>query len=138
MGVNAANKGFVSTMNSTTGSHVIYKMYSKYMDALDGKRTPFPFIHEVFDEIQAELHNDGKQLPESTWNDNTRNIIFKKRNINTKQIVKSLSNRSISATKCIKDEIELVYNMNDEMLSNEKDPDLLPDDAFEPQTSTAL
>merc|ERR1712228_218663 len=77
--VNAANKGFTSSMNYTTGSHVIYKMYSKYIDAIDGKRKPFPFIHEVFDEIQTELQAEGKQLPESVWNDNTRNIIFKKR-----------------------------------------------------------
>merc|ERR1712228_1072287 len=77
--VNAANKGFTSSMNHSTGSHVIYKMYTKYIDAIDGKRKPFPFIHEVFDEIQTELQAEGKQLPESVWNDNTRNIIFKKR-----------------------------------------------------------
>merc|ERR1712228_781227 len=77
--VNAANKGFTSQLNPTNGSLVIYKMYNKYMDAIDGMRKPFPFIHEVFDEIQTELQAEGKQLPESVWNDNTRNIIFKKR-----------------------------------------------------------
>merc|ERR1712228_632162 len=86
--VNAANKGFTSSMNYTTGSHVIYKMYSKYIDAIDGNRRPFPFIHEVFDEIQTELQAEGKQLPESVWNDNTRNIIFKKRS-EPKQVVQS-------------------------------------------------
>merc|ERR1712228_93521 len=77
--VNAANKGFTSQLNPTNGSLVIYKMYKKYLDAIDGNRKPFPFIHEVFDEIQTELQAEGKQLPESVWNDNTRNIIFKKR-----------------------------------------------------------
>merc|ERR1712228_35166 len=86
--VNAANKGFTSQLNPTNGSLVIYKMYNKYIDAIDGKRKPFPFIHEVFDEIQTELQAEGKQLPESVWNDNTRNIIFKKRS-EAKQVVKT-------------------------------------------------
>merc|ERR1712176_783454 len=63
------------------GSFLIFKMFKKYIAALDGKRTPFPFIHEVFDEIQTELQQEGKQLPESVWNDGTRYLVFKKRDV---------------------------------------------------------
>merc|ERR1711978_729633 len=77
--VNAANAGFTSNLNTMTGSYLIHKMYCKYIDALDGKRSPFPFIHEVFDEIQVELQEEGRQLPESVWNDGTRYLVFKKR-----------------------------------------------------------
>merc|ERR1712228_1082655 len=76
--VNAANDGFVSNLNSRKGSWVIYKMYSKYMDALKlGGRTPY--IHTVFDAIQTELQLDGKQLPECTWNDGIRYLTFGRR-----------------------------------------------------------
>merc|ERR1712232_623314 len=87
--VNAANAGFTSNLNKKTGSLLIYKMFNKYVDALDGRRSPFPYIHEVFDEIQTELQKEGRQLPESTWNDNTRYLVFKKRDkgVERKRIV---------------------------------------------------
>merc|ERR1712228_159573 len=128
--VNAANKGFTSSMNYSTGSHVIYKMYNKYIDAIDGNRKPFPFIHEVFDEIQTELQAEGKQLPESVWNDNTRNIILKKRRAammdlsphsmidqSNEQMPETL--RAISAGNYIKEKDEL--QLADTMMSSEKE-----------------
>merc|ERR1712130_970474 len=69
--------GFTSSLNSLTGSHLIYKMYKKYIAALDDSSKPMPFIHEIFDEIQTELQQEGKQLPECVWNDNTRYLTFK-------------------------------------------------------------
>merc|ERR1712228_930852 len=123
--VNAANKGFTSQLNPTNGSLVIYKMYSKYVDAIDGKRKPFPFVHEVFDEIQTELQAEGKQLPESVWNDNTRNIIFKKRSAammdlsphSNEQMPETL--RAISTGNYIKEKDE--FQLADTMMSSEKE-----------------
>merc|ERR1712228_1122852 len=76
--VNAANDGFVSNLNRSKGSWVIYKMYSKYMDALKS-RGRVPYIHAVFDAIQSELQLEGRQLPECVWNDNIRYLTFGRR-----------------------------------------------------------
>merc|ERR1712228_213885 len=57
---------------------VIYKMYSKYMDALKS-RGRVPYIHAVFDAIQRELQLEGKQLPECVWNDDIRYLTFGRR-----------------------------------------------------------
>ncbi len=36
------------------------------------------FTHEIFAEIQRELHEEGKQYPECIWNDKTGFIKFRK------------------------------------------------------------
>merc|ERR1712048_784502 len=78
--INAANPGFTSRLNSKIGSLLIYKMYSKYMKALRYRSRrvawPMPFLHEVMDEIQTELQEEGKQLPTATYNDDTRYLTF--------------------------------------------------------------
>merc|ERR1711997_583571 len=56
-------------------------MYTKYVEALESRKST-PFIHEIFDEIQKELQAEKCQLPECIWNDNTRYLVFKKRNKN--------------------------------------------------------
>ena len=78
--INAANPGFTSRLNSEIGSLLIYKMYTKYMKALQYRSRriawPMPFLHEVMDEIQTELQDEGKQLPVATYNDDTRYLTF--------------------------------------------------------------
>merc|ERR1712129_202777 len=76
--VEAANEGFVSVLNKANGSYVVYKFYQKYCEALDKKKNgnPMPFLYEIFDEIQQELQDAGKQLPESVWNTDTKYLIF--------------------------------------------------------------
>jgi len=54
----------------------IHAMFVKYTEALDNGQSPF--VHEVFDAVQTELHEAGKQMPECVWNDDTRYIVFKK------------------------------------------------------------
>ena len=74
--VNAANEGFTSRLDSKRGSFVIREFYEKYKAMLNGIETRYLF--EIFDEIQTELQEQGKQLPECVWNDGTRYIVFKK------------------------------------------------------------
>merc|ERR1712129_330821 len=76
--VEAANEGFISVLNKANGSYVVYKFYQKYCEALDKKKNgnPMPFLYEIFDEIQQELQDAGKQLPESVWNTDTKYLIF--------------------------------------------------------------
>merc|ERR1712190_591971 len=79
--VEAANEGFVSVLNKANGSYVVYKFYQKYCDALDNKKSgkAMPFLYEIFDEIQQELQEAGKQLPEALYNADTKYLIFKQR-----------------------------------------------------------
>merc|ERR1712228_400153 len=76
--VNSANNGFVSRLDRRFGSLVIHRLYQKYCSILDRKKNEIPFLFEVFDDIQEELQLEGKQLPESKWNDDTQYIVFKK------------------------------------------------------------
>eukprot|EP01084_Bolivina_argentea_P319784 554690_1 len=73
--ISSSNEGFVSKLDSRTGSYLIHQFYKKYTENLDNNSVKF--IHEIFDEIQAELHLAGKQHPEYTWNSGTRYIKFK-------------------------------------------------------------
>merc|ERR1712228_601549 len=108
--VNAANDGFVSNLNSRKGSWVIYKMYSKYMDALK-LRGRTPYIHTVFDAIQTELQLDGMQLPECTWNDGIRYLTFGRRaKQNRENVEEQLAN--ISAVEL--EEVQCAPNPNDD------------------------
>ena len=75
--INASNQGFVSKLNQEFGSFVIHSLYEKYIAALDKKESPF--IHEVMDEIQTELQEKGKQLPECVWNSGIRYFVFKQK-----------------------------------------------------------
>merc|ERR1712150_143262 len=75
--------GFVSRLDSKHGSVAIYAMFRKFVAALDKGQSPF--VHEVFDAVQTELHEAGKQMPECTWNDDTRYMVFKK-NVNSFRI----------------------------------------------------
>merc|ERR1712228_1153672 len=77
--VNASNHGFVSRLDRRFGSLCIHRFYQKYSAILDGKKREIPFLFEVFDDIQEELQLEGKQLPESKWNDETQYVIFKKK-----------------------------------------------------------
>merc|ERR1712048_938298 len=78
--INAANAGFTSRLNRQIGSYLIFKLYSKYSKALEYRSRrdawPMPFLHEVMDEIQTELQEEGKQLPTATYNDDTRYLTF--------------------------------------------------------------
>eukprot|EP01084_Bolivina_argentea_P160262 279099_1 len=72
----AANPGYQSKLRSDYGSYVINGFYEKEVDNFKQKKRKF--IHEIFDDIQTELHNKGKQHPVYVWNDGTRYIQFKR------------------------------------------------------------
>eukprot|EP01083_Nonionella_stella_P072831 196506_1 len=74
--VEAANPGFQSKLRTDIGSYVIHSFCKKTLDNLRNNRRMF--IHQIFDEIQHELHKAGKQHPTYIWSDNTRYIRFKK------------------------------------------------------------
>merc|ERR1712228_129994 len=76
--VNSANNGFVSRLDRRFGSLCIHRFYQKYCSILDAKKKEIPFLFEIFDDIQEELQLEGKQLPESKWNDDTQYVILKK------------------------------------------------------------
>eukprot|EP01084_Bolivina_argentea_P256425 431729_1 len=72
--VSSSNHGFMSKIDKIVGSYLIYGFYQKYTANLDDNQGLF--IHEIFDQIQEELHHDGKQLMECVWNNDTRYIKF--------------------------------------------------------------
>eukprot|EP01084_Bolivina_argentea_P132205 233303_1 len=73
--LHAANMGFISKINTVDGSYFIKKFVDKTLKSLE-KDKDVPFIGEIFEEIQEELHNKV-QLPTYTYNNGTRWIKLK-------------------------------------------------------------
>eukprot|EP01084_Bolivina_argentea_P246495 412518_1 len=76
--INAANPGFQSRLNIQVGSYMLYSFMQKQLDNLNKNNEKY--IHELFDEIQTELEQDGKQHIVAIYNDHTRYIRLKKNN----------------------------------------------------------
>ena len=70
--INAANQGFQSKINTVTGSYVITQLSQKVIENNDR------FLNEILDDIQEELHGNGKQLMVKTFNNKTEFIKFRK------------------------------------------------------------
>ncbi len=76
--ISAANPGFQAKLASDIGSYVIHSFGEKTLENLtENKRK---YSHTIFDEIQNELEQKGKQHPTYIWNNSTRYIRFKKNN----------------------------------------------------------
>ena len=78
--IHASNQGFQSKMRSDTGSYVIQKLTEKIKSNYNSSDKPNKkFLSQIMDEIQHELHKNGKQLPVSTFNNGTGFIKFQSR-----------------------------------------------------------
>eukprot|EP01084_Bolivina_argentea_P077608 140819_1 len=74
---NATNPGFESKMTVKNGSYFIKGFCEQLIYNL--KNGNEKFIHEIFDDIQTDLHARGTQLPVSEWNNHTKYIRFKQK-----------------------------------------------------------
>eukprot|EP01084_Bolivina_argentea_P099205 178331_1 len=73
--IHAANEGFQSKMDCESGSYVITAFTNKTIDNImvwNNSRN----LRKIFDGIQEELHQKGKQLMENVYNNKTGNIKF--------------------------------------------------------------
>ena len=75
--INAANEGFQSKLDTQRGSYVITEFTEKLRENMNDKNNK-RFLFEIFEKIQSDLHDKGKQLPENTFNNGTRYIKFYK------------------------------------------------------------
>ena len=69
----AANPGFQAKMNNDNGSYLVYGLINKLMDNNHDNK----FFGEILDELQHDLHSQGKQQIINVFNNNTRFIKFK-------------------------------------------------------------
>ena len=76
--INSSNTGFVSQMGSKSGSFMIQKFTEKMNENVEGRNKLF--LNQILQEIQTELHDDGKQLIEAKYNNKLEYIKFKKNN----------------------------------------------------------
>eukprot|EP01084_Bolivina_argentea_P278897 476675_1 len=80
--INAANTGFQSKLNTETGSYMLYEFCKKTLEQLNNadakSRNSGKCIYEIFDEIQQDLEERGKQQIIATYNDKTRYVKFNK------------------------------------------------------------
>eukprot|EP01084_Bolivina_argentea_P072571 131772_1 len=72
----ASNPGFQSKMRKDTGSYCIAEFVRNVDDNLQNGNKKF--LYQILDDVQDYLHNAGKQLIESKFNNNTRHIKFNK------------------------------------------------------------
>ncbi len=79
------------------------------------RKTKRNFIYEIFDDIQQELHKKGKQHPTYIWNDQTRYIRFKRRNIESAKEIQMT--QSLQITDDNNNEKQLLDNFTDEKIN---------------------
>eukprot|EP01083_Nonionella_stella_P276802 940870_1 len=72
--IHAANEGFQSKLDIVTGSYVVTAFTEKMSDNVDNENKKWLF--EICDDIQSELHSQGKQHTVNTFNDNMRYLKF--------------------------------------------------------------
>eukprot|EP01084_Bolivina_argentea_P046115 84899_1 len=73
----AANVGYQAMCNEKKGSYLIYELTKrmKYNVINKKKKT----LQQIFEEIQNELHDKGKQQISGSFNNGTSNIVFTKK-----------------------------------------------------------
>merc|ERR1712129_279070 len=75
--LNTANEGFQSKMNADVGSYVIHGFWRR-ATALLKEKGEVPRLGKIFKEIQYDL-GKWKQFPVFNWNNDTANVVLKKR-----------------------------------------------------------
>ena len=75
--IHAANAGFQSKLHRVNGSYVIYGFTQKMKLNLRNKRNR-KTLRDIFEEIQDELHDLGKQQTVNVFNNGTRYIELRK------------------------------------------------------------
>merc|ERR1712129_291896 len=69
--------GFQSKMNDVVGSYVIYGFWKRAM-ALLKEKGEVSRLGKIFKEIQYDL-GEYKQFPDFKWNNDTANVVLKRR-----------------------------------------------------------
>ena len=75
--INSSNTGFVSQMGSKSGSFMIKAFVETMQENVEGGNKLF--LNEILHEIQAQLHDDGKQLIEAKYNNKLEYIKFRRK-----------------------------------------------------------
>eukprot|EP01083_Nonionella_stella_P041337 112063_1 len=109
--VHAANKGFQSKLSMARGSLMLHTFVTKTLDDLgqNGDKC----IYEVFDDIQHELAQQGKQQIVATYHDKTRYVKFKKNEKDVKVETKAQIELQVQEDNEI---------INDDLQDNVKEP----------------
>eukprot|EP01084_Bolivina_argentea_P149434 261046_1 len=81
-------------MNSLTGSYLIYEFVKRMIANIEGNKNLF--LGEIFDSIQQDLHDQGKQQITSIFNNNSRYLRFKQNNYEEKQIIDNKTSDNLS------------------------------------------
>eukprot|EP01084_Bolivina_argentea_P246846 413027_1 len=82
--VHASNAGYQSKMDTVNGSYLINGVCKQLATDVQNKNATF--LYEIFDEIQEDLHNRGKQQTVNTFSNNTRFVKFKINRSNDKEM----------------------------------------------------
>ncbi len=125
--INASNLGFQAKCDLRFGSFLIYEFTQKMKQNIE--KTENKTLATIFDEIQNDLHDRGKQQTTNTFNNNTRNLRFK---INTNpKNSKSETNKTAIELMCIENKcISPIYviaenDKDDEKILNDTLKDVL-------------
>eukprot|EP01084_Bolivina_argentea_P089569 161594_1 len=75
--IHAANEGFESKMSKNKGSYLIREFITKNLENI--RKNKSKCLGDIFDEIQFDLHQRGKQQIVATFHNKMRGIVLKKR-----------------------------------------------------------
>ena len=72
----SANIGFQAKIRGDRGSDFIWSFIEKVKTNIDKNENRT--LQDICYEIQDKLHRDGRSLPEFTFNNSTRHVVFQK------------------------------------------------------------
>ena len=111
--IHAANHGFQAKANEKIGSYLIHGFTQKMIQNIMKKQGKT--LVEIFDKIQDELHEYGIQQTTNTFNNNTRDLIFKKndgkhlgKNVPSLEMMTVPSNSRSGLGKNVRDELDIM------------------------------
>ena len=76
--IHAANPGFQAKMHRHNGSYLLNEFTKRMRSNCSDNNNDIDHLGRMFDKIQNELHDKGKQQTQNVFNNDTRYIIFKK------------------------------------------------------------
>eukprot|EP01084_Bolivina_argentea_P059454 108584_1 len=134
----ASNSGYKALANTVTGSYLTTEFVKRMIKNIKTHKNKY-FLFEVLDNIQSDLHSEGKQLAVTTFNNNTRYLKFiqnKQNNINY-NVPNEFNVEDLKEDINDEDELEkmIVKYININKMQNKNDGEMIEMIGIEKQTS---
>ena len=99
--IHAANIGYQAKCNLINGSYLIYGFTQRLKQDTLKRDKDKKSLATMFEEMQNELHDKGRQQTINTFNNNTRHLIFRKNKFETIKSIEMSENMLLPTDQLI-------------------------------------